>query len=700
MASASDHSDFEIPFKRRKHDTEEISSTNSCSNSQFETFSSFSENHLDVCEGTSTDSGFNEFSFLDKDARTCITRNPIKKITADSQLIERIFAMRGIIDEKLWLELTCQLFTPPPRQRLLHISRFVDVIKLIRSSRRILVLTGAGVSVSCGIPDFRSRDGIYARLAQDFPDLPDPHAMFDSGYFRQDPRPFFKFAKEIYPGRFSPSASHKFIKALESHGRLLRNYTQNIDTLERAAGINRVIECHGSFAQATCTRCQHTVDAEDIREDIFEQRIPVCKNCNPNSSSISATDLNVNFTELVENGIMKPNITFFGEDLPSKFYKCIQVDRTSCDLLLVIGSSLKVRPVAEVPASLPPNIPQILINRERLPHCTFDVELLGDSDVIVSQICHRLGESWNNVNWSPPLKRTKLLNRPINNLPSRPSSTATSPNTSLYHHQTASSSSHFSNIGNDHSHLTNFSYENSLFDKDVSNSVTDDGSTATIPSESEESSCLESESCTFSNTLRSSSSCLMSNCSNNKCTLEMEATTFDNEIEINSNKEYTNEFIKISNKVYPNSFSPSSISFDDGTGTDNTCTTTVSTDSSDFNEFNHSETPLNYHVHDSEYEENSFHELNTILKNDRLDDHFSNWQSTTNHANNTSSCQTKTERHHSIDSGINDDYDLSHVRVNVSECLPENTFMFRPPNKYIFPGAEVKIKCKYLKFMK
>lgn len=120
--------------------------------------------------------------------------------------------------------------------------------------------------------------------------------MFDSSYFRQDPRPFFKFAKEIYPGRFSPSASHKFIKALESHGRLLRNYTQNIDTLERAAGINRVIECHGSFAQATCTRCQHTVDAEDIREDIFEQRIPVCKNCNPNSSSISATDLNVNFT--------------------------------------------------------------------------------------------------------------------------------------------------------------------------------------------------------------------------------------------------------------------------------------------------------------------------------------------------------------------------------------------------------------------
>lgn len=53
------------------------------------------------------------------------------------------------------------------------------------------------VSVSCGIPDFRSRDGIYARLAVDFPDLPDPQAMFDIEYFRKDPRPFFKFAKVL-----------------------------------------------------------------------------------------------------------------------------------------------------------------------------------------------------------------------------------------------------------------------------------------------------------------------------------------------------------------------------------------------------------------------------------------------------------------------------------------------------------------------
>lgn len=68
------------------------------------------------------------------------------------------------------------------------------------------------VSVSCGIPDFRSRDGIYSRLAIDFPDLPDPQAMFDIQYFSQDPRPFFKFAREIYPGQFKPSPCHRYGK--------------------------------------------------------------------------------------------------------------------------------------------------------------------------------------------------------------------------------------------------------------------------------------------------------------------------------------------------------------------------------------------------------------------------------------------------------------------------------------------------------
>lgn len=148
----------------------------------------------------------------------------------------------------MWKILFNLLSEPPRRSKLETVNSLEDCVELIKNSQNIIVLTGAGVSVSCGIPDFRSRDGVYARLAVDFPDLPDPQAMFDIHYFKKDPRPFFKFAREIYPGQFKPSPCHQFIRCIESCGKLLRNYTQNIDTLEQVAGIHNVIQCHGSFA--------------------------------------------------------------------------------------------------------------------------------------------------------------------------------------------------------------------------------------------------------------------------------------------------------------------------------------------------------------------------------------------------------------------------------------------------------------------
>lgn len=73
----------------------------------------------------------------------------------------------------------------------------------------------------------------------------------------------------------------RFIRSLESHNKLLRNYTQNIDTLEQVAGISNVIQCHGSFAAATCQRCGYKVAADAIKDDIFQQRIPMCPHCTP-----------------------------------------------------------------------------------------------------------------------------------------------------------------------------------------------------------------------------------------------------------------------------------------------------------------------------------------------------------------------------------------------------------------------------------
>ena len=227
------------------------------------------------------------------------------------------------------------------------------------------------------VPDFRSRNGIYARLREEFPELPNPQSMFDIEYFTHDPRPFFRFAKEIWPGQYQPSLSHYFIAELERQDKLLRNYTQNIDSLEHLCPITRLIQCHGSFSSATCRVCHHKVKSDEIKDEILQQKIPHCPKC----------------LEDISDAILKPDIVFFGEQLPDDFHHTISIDKDKCDLLIIMGSSLKVKPVSLVSELLPSDIPQILINRERLPHKTFDIELLGNCDVIINEICLRLAKT-------------------------------------------------------------------------------------------------------------------------------------------------------------------------------------------------------------------------------------------------------------------------------------------------------------------
>ncbi|XP_062486473.1 NAD-dependent protein deacetylase sirtuin-1 isoform X1 [Pezoporus occidentalis] len=391
-------------------------------------------------------------------------------------------------DMTLWQIVINILSEPPKRKKRKDINTIDDAVKLLQECKKIMVLTGAGVSVSCGIPDFRSRDGIYARLAVDFPDLPDPQAMFDIEYFRKDPRPFFKFAKEIYPGQFQPSLCHKFIALMDKEGKLLRNYTQNIDTLEQVAGIQRIIQCHGSFATASCLICKYKVDCEVVRGDIFNQHFNYCMFILLNQTSAPmacpcwwsvmeawrsrkkqpvAILLHENRGFLLPKGvrrrpkdlfklslsglilqyycqvvprcprcppdeplaIMKPDIVFFGENLPEQFHRAMKYDKNEVDLLIVIGSSLKVRPVALIPSSIPHEVPQILINREPLPHLHFDVELLGDCDVIINELCQRLGSEYtklcyNSVKLSEitekPPRTHKELEMPSSELPPTP----------------------------------------------------------------------------------------------------------------------------------------------------------------------------------------------------------------------------------------------------------------------------------------
>lgn len=116
----------------------------------------------------------------------------ILRIMMDSEIDEDIDELSA------WRIIVRLLSEPTLRPKLSTVNTIDDVISLIQKSSKIIVLTGAGVSVSCGIPDFRSRNGIYARLSKDYPDLPDPQSMFDIHYFKRNPHPFFKFAKVNY----------------------------------------------------------------------------------------------------------------------------------------------------------------------------------------------------------------------------------------------------------------------------------------------------------------------------------------------------------------------------------------------------------------------------------------------------------------------------------------------------------------------
>ncbi|TMW66716.1 hypothetical protein Poli38472_014028 [Pythium oligandrum] len=253
-----------------------------------------------------------------------------------------------------------------------------DVVKLLKRAKKVLVVVGAGISVSCGIPDFRSKDGIYEMVKKMEVDLPEPECLFHIDYFREDPSLFFEMVQGVFASSPSPSLTHRFLKVLQDKGKLLRVYSQNIDGLEQEAGVTKYIPCHGSFAMSSCMRCHARVETKTILPVIKAGVIPTCSalNC---------------------RGVLKPEITFFGEILDDKVSTNVAKDRLRADLLLVLGTSLKVSPVAEIPSFVPRHIPQIVINKTPLKKKKlktdedepppFDAQLLGDCDSIVRLLC-------------------------------------------------------------------------------------------------------------------------------------------------------------------------------------------------------------------------------------------------------------------------------------------------------------------------
>ncbi len=200
------------------------------------------------------------------------------------------------------------------------IERAVD---LIRHSRHMIALTGAGQSTASGIPDFRSPgSGLWEKA--------NPLLVASIWAFRLQPQAFYDWIRPMMDLLLhaEPNPAHTALAELESLGYLKTIITQNIDALHQKAGSRHVLEIHGHLREATCIRCYRTypVDAA-LEEEVRSGRVPRCA-C---------------------GGPLKPNVILFGEQLPIQILNRALAEARRCDLILVSGSSLEVMPAADIP---------------------------------------------------------------------------------------------------------------------------------------------------------------------------------------------------------------------------------------------------------------------------------------------------------------------------------------------------------------
>jgi NAD-dependent deacetylase len=196
--------------------------------------------------------------------------------------------------------------------------------ELIRESSCTVALTGAGISVPSGIPDFRTPgEGLWEKV--------DPMEVAHIDAFRSDPARFWSFYRPRLHslGDIEPNDAHRVLAELESRGLLEAVITQNIDMLHLKAGSERVIEVHGSIRSGTCQECGAGFSLEQMDELFDERGVAICEEC---------------------SGHVKPDVVLFGELLPADAMAEAEALASRAELMLCIGSSLEVYPVAGLPS--------------------------------------------------------------------------------------------------------------------------------------------------------------------------------------------------------------------------------------------------------------------------------------------------------------------------------------------------------------
>ncbi|MHC4660340.1 MAG: SIR2 family NAD-dependent protein deacylase [Planctomycetota bacterium] len=195
---------------------------------------------------------------------------------------------------------------------------FAKAVESYRKAEYPICLTGAGISVESGIPDFRSPGGLWSVYD------PQEYATIDA--FRYTPEKAWKLFRAIAETLrdAKPNPAHAALSLLEAAGRLEALITQNIDNLHQAAGSSRVIEVHGDHGHLQCLNCNTVIPSEDSHWTSSDP--PACAQCNL---------------------ILKPNVVVFGEEI--RHMDLIQQHLSRCDAMLVVGTSAQVYPVASMP---------------------------------------------------------------------------------------------------------------------------------------------------------------------------------------------------------------------------------------------------------------------------------------------------------------------------------------------------------------
>ena len=256
--------------------------------------------------------------------------------------------------------------TEPASPALASQAAIEDAAELVRKAKRAVVLTGAGISTPSGIPDFRSEGtGLWSRE--------EPLEVASLITFRTAPERFYQWFRPLAGQIFyaQPNSAHNALMKLEDAGHVKTIITQNIDTLHQKAGSKCVVETHGTMRTLTCTNCYRKFESElYLKTFIEEGNIPTCTQC---------------------NGILKPDVILFGEQLPQHAWVTAQRAARQCDLMLVAGSSLEVLPVAGLPMQALDRGAHLIIvnNTSTYVNVRADVVIMADVASILPEIAKR-----------------------------------------------------------------------------------------------------------------------------------------------------------------------------------------------------------------------------------------------------------------------------------------------------------------------